>query len=285
LFTHEYWLQFGRDALRAVSSSGLRIVLILALYVLARKALFRIVDAALSRALSSRGATPAGTEEHAKRLRTLAPLVRSIAAYVLFFVAAIMVLDALGANVAGILATAGIGGLAIGFGAQRLVRDVITGFFLIVEDQLAVGEHVTVGGAPGTIAGAGVTGVVVEMGIRILRIRDGNGRLWTIANGDIAAVTNLSRAPVHEVIDVALGAGADIASAKSAIENECSRLAQSEGSALIEPPVLLGVSAFDATRTVLQVEIVTRSRDLPAAARSVREALASRLRADGIPLA
>ncbi|HSV72249.1 MAG TPA: mechanosensitive ion channel domain-containing protein [Chthonomonadales bacterium] len=285
MFTQEYWVQIGRDALQAASTSGLRILIILLIYVAARRALFRIIEAALARALSVRGASQAGTEEHARRLRTLLPLARSVAGCALFFVAAVMVLDALGANVAGIIATAGIGGLAIGFGAQRLVRDVIAGFLLVAENQLAVGEHVTVGGAAGTTAGAGVTGVVEELGLRVLRIRDEGDRLWTIANGDISAVTNLSRAPVREILEVAVGPAADVGDVRSRIESESLRLAAADGSRLIEAPVILGVSAFDATRTVIQIQILSRSRDLPSETLRVREAMLARMRSDGVPLA
>jgi small conductance mechanosensitive channel len=94
-----------------------------------------------------------------------------------------------------------VAGLAVGFGAQKLVKDVITGFFLLLEDQYAVGDYVTIGT---------VTGTVEELGMRITRLRDDDGRLYILSNGDIGQVCNMSRGPLAGVLEVAIAASADV---------------------------------------------------------------------------
>ena len=153
--TPDFWQRLYEHAIEVVAERGVLVLLIFALYWLARKVAFRIINVALDR-LIERQMASGGSIERAARVRTLQALTRSIVRYVLGFVLVIMLLDALGANVAGIVTTAGIGGVAIGFGAQRLVRDVISGFFLIVEDQFAVGDYVTIGTITGTVRDLGM---------------------------------------------------------------------------------------------------------------------------------
>jgi small conductance mechanosensitive channel len=119
------------------------------------------------------------------RADTLSKLLRSAVTGVVWFLAAIQVLRVgLGVDVTGILAAAGILGVAIGFGAQTLVRDVITGFFLLFENQFSVGESVTIDN---------FTGTVEELGLRSTKVRSGEGGVLTIPNGAIAKVVNHSR--------------------------------------------------------------------------------------------
>src|SRR5437764_11256049 len=121
-FTLKFWQDFWQDALKAVVAHGLRLLFILLIYLLARQVIFKIIDAALARLMSRQAHTLLG-EERSNRLRTLEGLTKSVVGYVLFFVFAVMVLQALTVDITGLVTTAGVGGIAIGFGAQKLVKD------------------------------------------------------------------------------------------------------------------------------------------------------------------
>src|SRR5205085_584217 len=151
--------------LRLIGTGGIRVIAVFIAYWLARVVANRLIDAGLARLLARQG-TLLHTEERANRLRTLQGLVKSVVGYVLFFIFVIELLHELSLDVTGLITTAGVGGLAIGFGAQKLVKDVISGFFIIVEDQFAVGDYVTIGTA---------SGEVLDIGMRITRLRDDQG--------------------------------------------------------------------------------------------------------------
>lgn len=218
-----------------------------------------------------------GNEGRAARIRTLASLTKSIVFYALAFVFVIAALDALGFNVAGVVGTAGVAGLAVGFGAQKLVKDVITGFFLLLEDQYAVGDYVTIGG---------VTGTVEELGMRITRLRDDDGRLYILSNGDIGQVCNMSRGPLTGVLEIAVAASADVGRATEVLNAAFARAAGPEDLNLAEPPRVEGVAAVDAAKTVLRVRFQARANERPGdTALRLREAARVALRDAEIGLA
>jgi small-conductance mechanosensitive channel len=276
IFIREFWQGLWRESdLHALVSTGIKALWILLLYWLAKKILHRLIDEALER-LVKRSARAQQAEAQANRLRTLQTLVQSIASYVLLFVLVITLLQTFSVNVTGLITTAGIGGLAIGFGAQKLVRDVITGFFLIVEDQFSVGDYVTIGSA---------TGVVEELGMRSTRVRDDQGRLWILSNGDITTVTNHSRAPIQAFIEIGIAATAEIDRAQALINAVGEALYAEPGHGLLAPPKVLGVSAFDGAKTTLRIVVVAEPRTLTKEELRVREAIRQQLVQAGIPLA
>jgi moderate conductance mechanosensitive channel len=276
VFTLAFWQKSWHDALRAIAESGVKILLILLFYWVARRIVYRVIDMTLERLMARQGPIVEGSER-ANRLRTLQGLVRSVTGYVLFFILISMILGQMSINVTGLITAAGVGGLAIGFGAQKLVKDVINGFFIIMEDQFAVGDYVTIGGAS--------TGVVEEIGTRITRLRDDAGRLWIISNGDINIVTNHSRAPVEAFIEVGVAPGADVKRAEVVINEAGEELARQDGHKLLSPPKMLGVANFDASKTTLRVAVVSEPRALSAEQLRVREAILERLNREGIPVA
>lgn len=216
-----------------------------------------------------------GNHGRAARIRTLASLTRSILIYALGFVFLVAALGVLGFNVAGVIGTAGVAGLAVGFGAQKLVKDMISGFFLLLEDQYAVGDYVTIGA---------VTGTVEELGMRSTRLRDDDGRLFILSNGDITQVCNMSRGPVAGRLEIGIAASADTAKATGVLD--AALAAASESLALADPARVEGIVQADAAKTVLRVLYRTSPSQRPAdVALPLREAAHAALRDAEIPLA
>ena len=143
--------------------------------------ILRIGNAALNRVFDRAAASDLGD---APKVRTVASLIKSIMRYCVYFLAFVLILNILGVHTGALLASAGVAGLAIGFGAKSLVEDILSGIFLIVEGQFAVGD---------TITAMDVTGVVVSIGMRVTRLRDAEGSVHYLPNGKIVKVTNHSR--------------------------------------------------------------------------------------------
>ncbi len=274
--TSEFWVHFVRRAVELILTRGLLIVLLIGGYYVARAILNHAIDISIRR-LSARVGAAAISEERLARIRTLQALVKSITGYVLLFVLLIMLLDALGVNVSGLVATAGIGGVALGFGAQRLVRDVISGIFLIAEDQFGVGDYVTIGQA---------TGVVEELGMRTTRIRDEQGRLWILANGDILLVTNYSRSPIETFVDVGIAPSADVHAAEELINTTMREQYEAKQiPGLAAAPRVTGITAWDAGRITLRIWFPVDPKSATAAQTAVRNIVFDTLKQAAIPLA
>lgn len=160
----------------------------------------RIVSGVISRFdRALRGFTE--SSERLKRARTLSYTLQTAATATLFSVTALLIFSELGLDLAPLLTAAGIGGLAIGFGAQNLVRDVISGFFILLEDQIRVGDAVKVGDK---------SGQVESIGLRILTLRDFDGSVHMIPNGTITTITNMSKDFSYSTLTLAVVATADV---------------------------------------------------------------------------
>src|SRR5690625_364636 len=181
----------GPDLWLAIGSAAFRIVLIIMIATFIIKMSKKIIYQVFSDHKRKR-ATPIRIT--ARRENTLKKLSANVISYVVYFIAFIMILDnVLGFNVGALLAGAGVAGLAIGFGAQNLVRDIISGFFIIFEDQFSVGDYVLV---------SGVEGTVEEIGLRTTKILSWTGEMNVFPNGDITHVTNYSMTNGLSVVDV-----------------------------------------------------------------------------------
>ncbi len=171
---------WGDDAFDFVRHQVPRIIAVLIIaFILTR--LLKIASRHLAE-LSNREGMPSALRT--QQLRTLSSIIYSVGVFIIMFLAALQVLPLLGINMGPLLASAGIAGLAIGFGAQSLVHDFINGFFILVENQYDIGDTVKI---------AGVQGVVEDMTLRRTVLRDDNGSLHTVRNGQITVVTNLTR--------------------------------------------------------------------------------------------
>lgn len=167
-----------------------------------------------------------------KRANTLGQILKKVIKYFLIFIWIVMSLELFGINTGSIIATAGIGGLAIGFGAQSLVKDIITGFFILLEDQYAVGDYVKIGSYQGTVE---------ELGLRVTKLRDFNGELHIIPNSSIQIVTNSTRGAMRALVEIPLSYEENIDKAIMVLEAICAEVKQNNVN-IIEGPTILGVT-------------------------------------------
>jgi moderate conductance mechanosensitive channel len=275
LFTGEFWVAFWRHATENALHSAMQIAAILLAYLLLSVAINRLIDGVLAR-LIARDKHLGITGERAGRLQTMRSLCKSTAAYVLFFVFGVTMLKAIGFDIMPFITTASVIGLAVGFGSQKLVKDVISGVFIIVDDLFVVGDTVTI---------SGVTGRVQEMGMRVTRMVDATGKLIILSNGDIGTITNLSRNPIEEFVEVGIGVAADLNRAIQVITETGAALYAAGGHRLNAPPRVLGISALTAAAVTVRVSVVSDPLDLPAEQMRLRAAIREALAKAEIPLA
>lgn len=166
------------------------------------------------------------------RAQTLEVLLRSVFTYMVFFLAGLTILQIFNVNISAILASAGVLGIAVGFGAQSLVKDIISGFFIFFENLFNVEDFVET---------AGVTGTVEEIGLRTCKIRQWTGQLHIIPNGQITQVTNYNRGPMLALITVSIAYEEDIDQAISALKQEC-EIAFREIPSILDIPQVQGVT-------------------------------------------
>jgi moderate conductance mechanosensitive channel len=176
------WVAYGQSALRVVFIA------------VAAWAVVMIGNRAI-RVMRMRLQERAPSAERAKRLETLGRVFRYVLGVVVLVVAGMLILNELGISVAPILATAGVAGIAVGFGAQSLIKDYFNGFFLLVDDQLGKGDVVNI---------AGIGGLVEDVTLRYIRLRDYDGNVHFVPNGQITTVTNYTRTFAYAVMDIGI---------------------------------------------------------------------------------
>ncbi len=214
-------------------------------------------------------------ERRRQRAATLGSVLRSMSTAVVFGIAALMVLAELKVNLAPLLASAGIAGVALGFGAQTLVKDVISGMFMIMEDQYGVGDVVDVGEASGTVE---------AVGLRVTTVRDTRGVLWYIRNGEIIRVGNKSQGWAMVMVDVPVGFGTRIEEATAVMRRAAESLASDEAFAtdFIEPPQVLGVEQITVDGAVIRVTAKTTPQAQWRVGRELRQRVTEALDEAGI---
>jgi len=210
-----------------------------------------------------------------RRADTLKILLKSVARYALFFIAAITVLDELGVPIAAVLSAAGILGLAVGFGAQNLVKDVITGFFIIFEDQFSVGEYVET---------EGVGGIVEEVGLRITKLRDWNGKLHIIPNGSIAMVTNHNRGSLRAWVEVRVSYREDLNRVLQVLEDTCKSVRNDFADKITQGPRVLGVTNLGQSEVVITIMAMTTPLEQWGIERELRKRIKETFEREGIEI-
>jgi moderate conductance mechanosensitive channel len=215
-----------------------------------------------------------GSERRSQRAEALGSVLRSVSSVAIFVVAAMLVLGELGVDLAPLIASAGIVGIALGFGAQNLVKDFLAGLFMLVEDQYGVGDVVDVGEASGTVE---------SVGLRITTIRDGRGVLWYIRNGEIIRVGNKSQGWALVVVDMPVGF-AMVEAATGVLGGAAAALAADPEFAddLLEPPTVLGVEQVTVDGPVVRTTAKTPSESQWRVGRELRRRLTEAMEAAGL---
>jgi small-conductance mechanosensitive channel len=276
----------------AVAGTPLRIALILLLAGLTRRLLRKVIDRFVQRLIRQRAATESSAEQEARgvfakiqlkatrtvdqihqrserskeRALTLGAVMNGVATIAVATAATLLILGELQVNLGPLLAGAGVAGLAVGFGAQSLVRDVVAGIFVLTEDQYGVGDIVDLGDA---------TGVVEHVSLRTTQLRDLNGALWTVPNGEVRRVCNKSQIWSRAVLDVEVAYATDVAHATSVIRRVIDDLwrEELEDATIIEQPEIWGLERFGENALVIRVVLKTEPSEQYTTARIVRARL------------
>jgi small-conductance mechanosensitive channel len=211
-----------------------------------------------------------------QRATTLGDVLASALRVVVWVVAGLVVLDEVGINLAPLIAGAGIAGVALGFGAQSLVKDVISGLFLLLEDQYGVGDVVDLGDD--------ATGTVEDLTLRVTRLRSVDGTVWFVPNGEIRRVGNSSMEWSRALIDVLLAYESDIEAVRGSIKAEADAFATDPawGDMVLEPPEVWGVQAMGAEGVTVRLVVKTAPRQQYPVARELRTRIYERLRREGV---
>jgi small conductance mechanosensitive channel len=214
------------------------------------------------------------SERRRQRAEALGSVLRSVASAAVAVVAVMLVLGELGVDLAPLLASAGIAGIAIGFGAQNLVKDFLAGLFMLLEDQYGVGDVVDTGE---------VSGTVESVGLRITTIRDARGVVWYLRNGEISKVGNKSQGWALVVVDVPVGF-AGVEEAAEVLRTAAQQLAEDPewSEDLMEPPQVLGVEQITVDGAVLRTTAKTASDAQWRVGRELRRRLTEALESAGI---
>ena len=191
------------------------------------------------------------SERRRQRAETIGSVLRSIASVAIFALATMLVLGELEINLAPIVASAGVVGVAFGFGAQNLVRDFVSGIFMILEDQYGVGDVIDLGE---------VSGTVEAVGLRTTRVRDEYGTVWYVRNGEVTRVGNKSQGYARVVLDTPVPTAGDLDRAGRLIKEAADSLWRDEAwsDVVIEEPTLLGIEKLTNEGVVLRLTVKTR---------------------------
>ncbi len=279
--------------LDALVHTGIQVALIVVVAVVVRAVVIRVIRHASAGAgvpglvtllRRRRGITDAdrirafGSARRAQRARTVGSVIGNAATIVIFGTAFTMALGQVGVNLAPVLASAGVLGLAVGFGAQNLVRDFLSGIFMLLEDQYGVGDHVDLGDAVGTIE---------RVGLRTTTVRDVTGMVWYVRNGTIERVGNGSQDHAVAVVDVPLAIDTDITHAAAVAESAAAAGIEEagHGADVLGAPQVLGVESLSASGMTLRLTVRTEPGRQWAVQRTVTERVVAALRADEVAIA
>lgn len=291
--TENSWLAAAADWLIA---KPLVILLIVAIGLLVRWLAYRLIGRLVDRAsvgvappmAASRqsrlerpapnASTRVAAARRKQRAETMGAVLKSIATFAIAATIGIMALAEFGVNIGPLIAGAGIVGLALGFGAQSLVGDFLAGIFMLFEDQYGIGDVVDLGDA---------TGTVEAVTLRVTRLRDVNGTVWYVRNGEVLRVGNMSQNWARTIIDVTVGYGEDLARVQRILADTCHDLYETKDfrDLVMEEPEVWGVERMEPDGVVVRVTIKTIPLEQWTVARRLREQIKERLDREGVEIA
>ena len=283
-FCQWIWDNTGLDVLArnsdALLSATLHILLIVLIALVARFLLYRSINR-LTR-LTINGVTPAAlqplraqvghalggpsAERRVRRTKAIGSLLKSISSFAIVSIAAVLILAELGIDIAPIIASAGILGVALAFGAQTLVRDFLAGIFMTLEDQYGVGDTVDLGSASGT---------VVAVSLRTTTVRAGDGTIWHVRNGEVLRVGNSSQGVAVVTIELPMRYDADAQAAGALAVEQATRIAELDAYAddVLVSPTLLGIVAVAPGTVTVGLSVTLRAGRQDGYLRAVRAAV------------
>ena len=225
----------------------------------------------------TRGDRLLNLERARQRADTLSSALRGIASVVIYTIALFAILDVLAIDVTGLVASAGFIGAGLAFGAQSVVRDFLAGLYIISEDQFGVGDQIDAGEAKG---------VVESVTLRATHIRDINGTLWHVSNGELRVVGNLSQQWARTILDLEVPYDADLDAAARVLKEvaEAVRAEELEHATILDPPQVWGVQEFRREGVVIRLGVKVRPGQQFATAREIRGRLKPALEEAGVHL-
>ncbi|MEU2870675.1 mechanosensitive ion channel family protein [Streptomyces olivoreticuli] len=264
-------------------SNGLRMILIVVIAIVMRSLIRRAITkliARMNRTTESLDGTALGgllvnAERRRQRSEAIGSVLRSVTSFLIMGTAALTVLSVLKINLAPLLASAGVAGVAIGFGARNLVTDFLSGVFMILEDQYGVGDEVDAGVA---------TGTVIEVGLRVTKLRGSNGAIWYVRNGEVKRIGNLSQGWATAGVDIQVRSDEDLDRVRGIITRAGEEMQKDEpwNERLWEPVEVLGLDAVYLDSVVIRVSAKTMPGVALGVERELRWRIKRELDAEGI---
>jgi moderate conductance mechanosensitive channel len=286
LVSQHQWQSFGELVARKAGTLVALVVIGLIVQFLAHRLIDRLVRKAEDGVLPDRltngrlgrgtAENPPGSTRRVQRAKTMGTLLKSIVSGIIAAIVVTMMLSAVGLNIGPIIASAGILGVALGFGSQTLVKDFLSGIFMIFEDQYGVGDVVDMG--------EGLSGTIEAVSLRVTRMRDTNGTVWYVRNGELYRVGNMSQNWARTVLDVQVSAREDLTRVREVLTEVIHDLWQDEDydGVIIEEPEIWGIEAITPDAITLRVTLKTAPMEQWRVARVLRERIKSRFDYDGI---
>ncbi|MBN1633121.1 MAG: mechanosensitive ion channel family protein [Ignavibacteria bacterium] len=249
IFSPEYWSDFLNNSLDWLIQFFPKLIVLVILFIVILK-IFRFIIKKIRVFMISRADNSSDSIESEKRIKTLMGIISKTGTISLWIIFIMMLLNAVGIDIAPILAGAGIIGLAVGFGAQTLVKDVITGFFILLENQIRVGDVATIND---------VTGKVEEIQLRTIILRDFSGIVHIFENGQVNTLANITKEWSGAVVDIGVAYKEDTDNVTNVIREVADNLFNDENykKKFIEPIEILGVDNFDDSAVVIRTRLKT----------------------------
>jgi moderate conductance mechanosensitive channel len=244
------------ETLEPFAPYGPRLIRVISMF-LAASVLVEVIRVLVARLLL---AVPSAATDAQRRRITFVGLIQNIVKYIVYFCVGLIVLQDLGIDPTPILAGAGIVGLTVGLGAQKIVQDLLAGLFLLFEDQVLQGDYIRIGETEG---------IVEQLSLRITRVRDRFGRLHILRNGEVQNVINYSRGWTLTVVEVGVAYEDDLAKALRVIAEVCAQLRAAMPDLVIDAPEVKGIESIATSSLIVRVE----SRVAPGAHHEVKRAL------------
>jgi small conductance mechanosensitive channel len=221
-------------------------------------------------------ANPLLSERRRQRAETMSSVLRSVTTGIIACVTALMILDVVGLPIGPLLASAGIVGVAVGFGAESLVKDFLSGIFLILEDQYGVGDLAD--------TGMGTVGTIEAVGLRVTRLRDGTGVVWYVRNGEILQVGNHSQGWSTGIVDMSVAYTEDIPRVQRLIGETAAAMAEEDGwkDKILEPPTVAGVESMTGTSVTIRVIVKCAPNEHFGVQRELRERIKEAFDREGV---